>query len=55
MFLWNKENVGNCKVTTVRHGLVNTMERPLMEKKCDTFIRFNEAVSIIKKIKELII
>ncbi|MDY4160147.1 MAG: Eco57I restriction-modification methylase domain-containing protein [Prevotella sp.] len=51
-FLWNKENVGNCKVTTVRHGLVNTMERPLMEKKCDTFIRFNEAVSIIKKIKD---
>lgn len=50
-FLWKMENEGDCKVTTVRHGLINTMERPLLENNCDTFIRFNEAVSIIKKIK----
>ena len=50
-FLWKMEDEGDCKVTTVRHGLINTMERPLLENNCDTFIRFNEAVSIIKKIK----
>ena len=50
-FLWERDNKGDCKVTTVKHGLLNTMERPLLEKNCDTFVRFNEAVSIIKKVR----
>ena len=51
-FLWERGNDGDCKIATIRHGSVNTMVRPLLEKNCDTFIRFNEAVSIIKKVRD---
>ena len=51
-FLWERGNEGDCKIATIRHGSVNKMVRPLLEKNCDTFIRFNEAVSIIKKVRD---
>lgn len=50
-FLWERGNEGDCKIATIRHGSKNTMVRPLLEKNCDTFVRFNEAVSIINKIR----
>ena len=51
-FLWDRDNEGNCKVVTLRKGqIVSEMVRPLLEKDCDTFIRYNEAISILKKIQ----
>lgn len=52
-FLWNRESKGLCKVYTHTNGkLVSVSERPLLEKNSDTFIRYNEAISIIRKIQK---
>jgi site-specific DNA-methyltransferase (adenine-specific) len=51
-FLWDRDNPGNCKVNTSRKGkIVSEMERPLLEENCETFIRYNEAISILKKVQ----
>lgn len=49
-FLWSANQNNDCFVTTSRNGIRNTLLRPLLENGTDSFIRFNEAVSIIKKI-----
>jgi len=51
-FLWDRENRGLCQVSTYKQGdLFSTAERPLLEDNCDTFIRYNEAISILKKVQ----
>jgi site-specific DNA-methyltransferase (adenine-specific) len=53
-FLWDRDNSGDCCVSTSRKGeIVSTMTRPLLEKGCETFIRYNEAISILKKVQAL--
>ena len=52
-FLWEKEHRGDCNVVNNLHGDVSSMLRPLLEKGSDTFIRFNSAVSIIRKIRAI--
>ncbi|NCB72274.1 MAG: restriction endonuclease [Clostridia bacterium] len=50
-FLWNRDNEGECFVSTHKgNEIICTVERPLVEKNCDTFIRQNEAISILKKV-----
>ncbi len=50
-FLWNRDNCGNVRVTTHNKGEINTsVERPLLEVGTDVFIRYNEALPIIKKV-----
>lgn len=49
-FLWDRDKKGKCSVTTFRDGKENTAERDLLEKGCDTFIRYNEAISILHKV-----
>lgn len=50
-FLWDRENPGPCRVTTrFRDWPVSTATRPLLEPGADVFIRFNEGVSILKKV-----
>ena len=52
-FLWDRDHRGLCKVIThMDNGIAAEMERPLLEEGCETFIRFNPAVSILKKIKD---
>lgn len=52
-FLWDRDNAGKCKVSTSRKGkIVSEMVRPLLEDGCDTFIRYNESISILKKVKD---
>lgn len=51
-FLWAKGENGECYVETHRHDKVSSMVRPLLEENSDTFIRFNEAISIIRKVKK---
>ena len=50
-FLWNSEYNGICKIVSNRSkDYQSTMNRPLLEPGNDTFIRFNEAIPIIRKI-----
>jgi site-specific DNA-methyltransferase (adenine-specific) len=52
-FLWDKEHKGNCAITTHKAGVAgNTVERPLLEKGSDIFIRYNEAISILRKVQK---
>lgn len=50
-FLWERDNPGLCKVTThFKDWPVSTTSRLLLEKGADVFIRFNEGLSILKKV-----
>jgi site-specific DNA-methyltransferase (adenine-specific) len=50
-FLWDKNNRGDVRVTTNDKANKNSpVFRPLLENGTDVFIRFNEAISIIKKV-----
>jgi len=50
-FLWNKDKEGMCNVFSYDKGkLISRMKRPLLEPGSETFIRYNEAISIIKKV-----
>ena len=51
-FLWDKDYTGNCSVITHSNNkIVSSMERPLLEEGCDSFIRQNEAISILRKVQ----
>lgn len=49
-FLWNKSHNGDCEVFNHKQDLTSTMKRPLLEKGAETFIRYNEAISILSKV-----
>lgn len=50
-FLWNRDNPGFCRVAThFKDWPVSTANRPLLEDGADVFIRFNEGLSILKKV-----
>ena len=49
-FLWEKDYKGDCEVISVQKDKRSVLKRPLLEKNSDSFIRFNEAISIIRKI-----
>lgn len=52
-FLWDREHEGNCLVRThFKDWPISTSERPLLERGADIFIRFNEGLSILKKVME---
>lgn len=50
-FLWDRDNRGDAKITTINNGFFDTATRPLLVKGLNTFIRFNKAISILEKIK----
>ncbi len=50
-FLWDRENPGPCLVAThLKDEVPSTATRPLLEAGLDIFIRFNEGLSILKKV-----
>ncbi|GAB1721091.1 MAG: type III restriction endonuclease [Nitrosospira sp.] len=50
-FLWNRDHPGSCQVSThFKDWPVTTASRPLLEEGADVFIRFNEGLSILKKV-----
>jgi len=50
-FLWNRDQPGQCDVRThFKDWPVSAATRPLMENGADVFIRFNEGLSILKKV-----
>ena len=53
-FLWDRDHPGLCDVSThFKDWPVSTSTRPLTEKGADIFIRFNEGLSILKKVMRL--
>jgi hypothetical protein len=50
-FLWDRDNPGRCRVTThFKDWTPSTATRSLLEPGADVFIRFNEGLSILKKV-----
>ena len=50
-FLWDRDQPGLCKVTThYKDDEPTTAIRPLLEEGADIFIRFNQGLSILKKV-----
>jgi len=50
-FLWDRDNFGLCNVaTSIKDKISSEMLRPLLEDGCETFIRYNQAISIIHKV-----
>lgn len=53
-FLWDRDNMGKCKIYTHDGNMtVSESERSLLEKGADTFIRYNQAISILRKVQNL--
>jgi hypothetical protein len=51
-FLWDRDNKGPCKVSTHEAGaVISVAERPLLEGDSDIFIRYNQAIPILHKVK----
>ena len=51
-FLWDRDNRGNCNVENMKgNELLSRMERPMLERDTDIFIRYNDSISILHKVK----
>ena len=51
-FLWDKEYKGDCLIRTYEKGeCISALKRPLREEAADVFIRYNEAIPILRKIQ----
>ena len=52
-FLWDKNSQGDCSITSHNSGkMLSSSIRPLLEKGMETFIRYNEMISILKKVRK---
>jgi len=49
-FIWDRDNPGLCLVTTHFKGEESRVRRKLLEDGVDVFIRYNEGLSILKKV-----
>ncbi len=50
-FLWDRDNRGDCAITThINNKEVGPLTRPLLEAGSNTFIRYNQAISILHKV-----
>lgn len=50
-FLWDRDNIGQCKVTNIRHGETDSIIRELSLN--GSFVRFNKSISIVRKIQDV--
>lgn len=51
-FIWDRNYRGDCDVVTIKNNKkTSELIRPLREDNCDVFIRYNEAISILRKIQ----
>ncbi len=52
-FLWDRDKKENCKVITHKEGRITSVaKRSLLETNMSSFIRHNEAISILKKVRD---
>lgn len=52
-FLWERDRKDDCEIVSHLASQVTTMKRALIENNEDTFIRFNEAMSILNKVRSM--
>ena len=53
-FLWDRDNPGRCRVTThLKDEPPSVAHRKLLETGADVFIRFNQGLSILKKVVQV--
>lgn len=50
VFLWERDNPGECSITTHFQGESSTTTRALLEDGADVFVRFNAGTSVLKKV-----
>ena len=51
-FLWDRDQKGDCLIYNHKGNIVTSfIERPLLEGNSTTFIRYNEAISILNKVR----
>ena len=51
-FLWDRDYHGECSVISHKgNEIISKMDRPLLEKGLNVFVRYNEAVEILHKIR----
>ena len=51
-FLWDRDYSGECEITNIENNKTNTIKRPLLEKNLNFFIRYNQSISIVRKVLE---
>jgi len=50
-FLWEKDYMGDCLINTWHKGeIISSAKRPLLEENTNVFIRYNEAIPILRKV-----
>ena len=52
-FLWEKDHNDNCEITTISKSSKNSLKRPLLENDLNFFLRYNQSISVIRKIFKL--
>lgn len=52
-FLWARDNPGPTRVTSHRNGEISVLDRPILSDENGTFVRFNEGVKILEKVRRL--
>lgn len=52
-FKWNRDYKGDCKITNIRNKQTIEMTRPLLENGTFSFVRFNQAIPILRKVRAL--
>ncbi len=52
-FLWERDYSGECEITNIDNAKKNTLKRPLLEKNLNFFIRYNQSISIVRKVLDL--
>ena len=50
-FLWDRDYSGECTVISHSKDKITTMQRSLLENGMNTFLRFNDAISILRKVQ----
>jgi site-specific DNA-methyltransferase (adenine-specific) len=50
-FKWERNQRGDCKIFNYLNGTTTVSERPLLEPGAETFIRYNEAIPILEKVR----
>lgn len=52
-FLWDSSYSGDCNIYNHKNKKIKFVKRPIIENGVSTFIRYNEAISILNKVKKL--
>lgn len=52
-FLWDRDQQLPCTITTIRNGQKSILSRELLEPGIKTFIRYNEAIGIYRKVSNV--